>query len=555
VAGGNDGVTCAASLRACCYRLIGFDKLPESLIMKKLPVDVHDFHHMITGDHVYVDKTQYIHKMVTEGTYYFLSRPRRFGKTLLVSTLEHLFAGHKELFKGLWIENADWDWAPHPVLKIDFNEITTETPEKLRQGLWLTLQKIGQDHQINLSSQLLPESFKEIILGLYNWSGQRVVVLVDEYDKPLITHLGKGEEELETAQKNRDVLREFYGVLKGGNVGKALRFVFLTGISKFTRVSIFSELNNLRDLSMHPAYAALLGYTPEELERFFAEFIQKLAEDLTETEQDILERLKLWYNGYRFTIKDIPVYNPFSVMNAFEKEIFQNYWFETATPAFLVNLIKEKKYPIPNIETLEIHETSFATYDLEHLQLEALLFQTGYLTIREYDGLFYKLRYPNQEVKNAFLGHLFNSLVEIQDTSVREQYRRLHQYLGRENYEPFIETANAIIAAIPYEHIRDQDEHYYHTVFYLMLAASGVLVPTEVLASHGRIDMEVYFPDKIYIVELKCNQSAEQAIAQIKEKKYFEKHLHSGKKILLLGVNFSTEERRITEWRIETIDV
>lgn len=521
--------------------------------MKKLPVDVHDFHNMIIDDHVYVDKTQYIHKMATEGTYYFLSRPRRFGKTLLVSTLEHLFSGNKELFKGLWIESAGWDWAPHPVLKIDFNEITTETPEKLRQGLWLTLQKTGQDHQINLSSQLLPESFKEIILGLYNRNGQQVVVLVDEYDKPLITHLGKGEEELEIAKRNRDVLREFYGVLKGGNVGRALQFVFLTGISKFARVSIFSELNNLDDLSMQEPYSALLGYTDEELVRYFEPYIRQLSKRLKAPVEETLKDIRTWYNGYRFSDLEEKVYNPFSIAKLLKQGKFQNYWFDTATPAFLVNLIKEKKYPIPDIENLQLVETSFSTYDLDRLDLEPLLFQTGYITIRGFDGVRYKLGYPNQEVKNAFLSYLYKSLVEIPRTTIKEQYTLLHEFLADEKLEQFIETANAILAAIPYEHIRDQDEHYYHTVFYLMLSASGVLVQTEPLTSIGRIDMEVYFPDKVYIVELKCNQSAEQAIAQIKEKKYFEKHVNGGKKILLLGVNFSTEERRITEWRVEEV--
>jgi hypothetical protein len=521
--------------------------------MKKLPVDVHDFHHMITGDHVYVDKTQYIHKMATEGTYYFLSRPRRFGKTLLVSTLEHLFRGNKELFKGLWIENADWDWTPHPVLRIDMSEISNATPELLKAGLWLTLAKIAQDNGFQLSSKLLPESFKETIVEIHRQRDERIAVLIDEYDKPLINHLGKGEEELEIAKQNRDVLREFYGVLKGGNVGKALRFVFLTGISKFARVSIFSELNNLDDLSMQEPYSALLGYTDEELERYFEPYIRQLSKRLKAPLEETLQDIRTWYNGYRFSDLDLKVYNPFSVTRLLKQCKFKNYWFDTATPAFLVNLIKEKKYPIPDIETLEIHEDSFSTYDLEQLRLEPLLLQTGYLTIRGYDGVLYRLGYPNQEVKNSFLGHLYNTVVAIEDIGLREQYRRLHQYLAQEQFDHFVETANAILAAIPYEHIRDQDEHYYHTVLYLMLAASGVLVPTEVLTSHGRIDMEVHFSDKVYIVELKCNQSAAQAIAQIKEKKYFEKHLHGGRKILLLGVNFSTEQRRITEWRVETV--
>jgi hypothetical protein len=521
--------------------------------MKKLPVDVHDFHHMITGDHVYVDKTQYIHKMATEGTYYFLSRPRRFGKTLLVSTLEHLFRGNKELFKGLWIENADWDWTPHPVLRIDMSEISNATPELLKAGLWLTLAKIAQDNGFQLSSKLLPESFKETIVEIHRQRDERIAVLIDEYDKPLINHLGKGEEELEIAKQNRDVLREFYGVLKGGNVGKALRFVFLTGISKFARVSIFSELNNLDDLSMQEPYSALLGYTDEELERYFEPYIRQLSKRLKAPVEETLQDIRTWYNGYRFSDLEVKVYNPFSIARLLKQGKFQNYWFDTATPAFLVNLITERCYPIPAIETLELAQDDFSVYDLDDLALEPLLFQTGYVTIKDRQGELYHLGYPNQEVKNSFLNFLYNKLVRLPNKGLQAQYKKLNLHLREENLDTFIEVANAILSAIPYEHIRDQDEHYYHTVFYLMLSASGVLVQTEPLTSIGRIDMEVYFPDKIYIVELKCNQSAEQAIAQIKEKKYFEKHLHSGRKIILLGINFSTAERRITEWRVEVI--
>ncbi|MCI0695057.1 ATP-binding protein [candidate division KSB1 bacterium] len=521
--------------------------------MKKLPVDVHDFEALITGDHVYVDKTQYIHKMATEGTYYFLSRPRRFGKTLLVSTLEHLFKGDKELFAGLWIENSDWDWTPHPVLKIDFSEISAYSPEVLRKSVIEKLHRLGESTGVEVKSELLRNCFSDLIIDVYEKHQRRIAILIDEYDQPLISHLGKGEVELEIAQKNRDVLREFYGVLKGGNVGKALRFVFLTGISKFARVSIFSELNNLDDLSMQDPYSALLGYTDEELWRYFEPYIRQLSKRLKAPVEETLHDIRTWYNGYRFSDLEVKVYNPFSVAKLLKQGKFQNYWFDTATPAFLVNLIKEKKYPIPDIENLQLTETSFSTYDLDRLDLEPLLFQTGYITIRGFDGVRYRLSYPNQEVKNAFLSYLYKSLVEIPRTTIKEQYTLLHEFLAQEKLEQFIETANAILAAIPYEHIGGQDEHYYHTVFYLMLSASGVLVLTEPLTSIGRIDMEVHFPDKVYIVELKCNQSAEQAIAQIKAKKYFEKHLHGGRKILLLGINFSTEERRITEWRVEEV--
>ncbi len=521
--------------------------------MKKLPISLQNFEELIAKDCVYVDKTRLVYKMATEGKFYFLSRPRRFGKSLLVSTLKRLFEGRKDLFQGLWIENAEWDWKPHPVLYLDFSEITNETPEKLKEGIWLTLAKIAEEHGLRPSSKLLPETFKELIVSLSRKAGEKVVVLFDEYDKPLITHLGKGEAELEIAKQNREALRNFFGVLKGGNVNEALQFVFITGISKFARVSIFSELNNLNDLTMHPAYADLLGYTQGELEHYFADYLFQLSEDMNEPAPTVLEKLKTWYNGYRFTTKEVLVYNPFSILNVFEKGVFQNYWFETATPAFLIHLIKEKKYPIVELENLQLQETALAAYDLDRLDLEPLLLQTGYLTIHEFDGARYHLGYPNQEVKSAFLSYLYKSFSNIPSTTLREQYSRLHEYLAQEQLELFIETTNAILSAIPYLHIEGQDEHFYHTVFYLMLAASGVLVQTEVLTSRGRIDMEVYFRERVYIVELKCNQSAEQAIAQIKAKKYFERHLQSGKKILLLGINFSTAERRIAEWRIEEI--
>jgi hypothetical protein len=350
------------------------------------------------------------------------------------------------------------------------------------------------------------------------------------------------------------VLREFYGVLKGGNVGKAIRFVFLTGISKFARVSIFSELNNLDDLSMQEPYSALLGYTEEELQRYFEPYIRQLAERMKAPADETLRDIRTWYNGYRFSDQEVKVYNPFSVARLLKQCKFQNYWFDTATPAFLVNLITERNYPIPAIETLELTQEDFSVYDLDDLALEPLLFQTGYVTIKERQDELYRLGYPNQEVKNSFLNFLYNKLVDLPNKGLQAQYKKLNLHLRREEFETFIEIANAVLSAIPYEHIRDQNEHYYHTVFYLMLSASGVLVQSEPLTVIGRIDMEVYFSDKVYIVELKCNQSADEAIAQIKAKKYFEKHLHGGRKILLLGVNFSTAERRITEWRVEPVE-
>jgi len=438
--------------------------------MKKLPISISSFGELITRNCVYVDKTRHIYKMVTEGKFYFLSRPRRFGKSLLVSTLQYLFEGRKDLFKGLWIENTDWGWTPHPVVKIDFSEISATTPEILRASLIERLQALGQSAGVAVKSTILRNGFTDLIISLHDKHRQKVAVLIDEYDQPLISHLGKGTAALEIAKQNRDVLREFFGVLKGGNVNEALQFVFLTGISKFARVSIFSELNNLNDLTMQDFYSAILGYTDEELRQHFDEHVKQLSSQLNMPVEETFLQIRDWYNGYRFSDLDLKVYNPFSVLNLLYQSKFKSYWFETATPSFLVNLIKEKKYPVADLENLQLQSTSFSTYDLEHLDLEPLLFQTGYITIRGFDGDRYHFGYPNQEVKNSFLGLLYKSFAEIPSTSLREQYSRLHEYLATEDLDRFIETANAILAAIPYPHIsqkktRAANEHYYHTVF------------------------------------------------------------------------------------------
>jgi hypothetical protein len=524
---------------------------------KRLPIGVQTFETMIRKNHVYVDKTAYLYKMAEEGMFYFLARPRRFGKSLTVSTLAALFEGRKELFKGLWVEKSDWQWQPHPVIVIDFNGIEATDEKTLERSLFSVLDRIAKKHAITLKSDLLPLKFVELILEITAKYREKIVVLVDEYDKPIITHLGEGETGLQTAQRNRAVLKKFFGVLKEGEVAASLRFVFITGISKFSKVSIFSDLNNLEDLTMHAEYAGMLGYTQEELEHYFGAWIEKFAQRQKTGKDDIVQKLRSWYNGYRFTEEDVLVYNPYSIINAFSQFKFKNFWFETATPSFLASLIKEKNYPIPSIENMEIPEIAFSTYDPENLRLEALLFQTGYVTILDYDGVLYRLGYPNQEVKTAFSGFLYDSIVEVSDTVLKGQFKRLHQYLAREDLEQFIETTNAILSAIPHTHpdalAKEQREAYYHTIFYLMVSASGILVHSEALMVRGRMDMAVEFTDKVYVIELKCNQTAAKALAQIREKGYHEKYVQSGRRIILVGINFDTHERGIADWRMETV--
>ena len=517
--------------------------------MKKLPIGIQAFEIMRTQDYLYVDKTRHVHQLVDEGMFYFMARPRRFGKSLLVSTLKCLFQGRRELFEGLWIaEHSDWEWKTHPVVVIDFNEIAHETPDNLRLALTAYLRKIAHEFQITLDSPLLVSQFRDLINEIYRATGARVAVLIDEYDKPIIDHLGSGEKGLEIARANRDILRTFFGVLKGATVSVALRFVFLTGVSRFSRVSIFSQLNNLNDISMHQDYAAMLGYTREELNVYFSDYLRRLAVKLGM--RDVMTALARQYDGYRFSENDTRVYNPFSTLNAFNHRQFKNYWFETGTPTFLVDLLKQEQYDLPQLEGLEVSRSVFSTFDIDRLFPEALLLQTGYLTITDVEDEIYTLNYPNREVKISFIESLLLATegVEKQTSS---HVLRLSRYLQREEMDAFFETVTAIFASIPYDINTRRDEAYFHTIFYLLMSASGGAAQSSVLTSRGRIDLVVTFPDCVYIIEFKCNQSAKSAIQQIREKGYAKSYRQSGKEIILVGINFSTEKRNLEEWKVE----
>ena len=520
-----------------------------------LPLGVQDFEKLRNEGSVYVDKTEWIYKLVQPYLgLYFLSRPRRFGKTLLLSTLTCLFEGKRELFKGLWIDShGDWDWKPHPVVSIDFNRMDHETPDALKKSIHKTLDNIIEENDLKITTDIIPMKFGDIIVALEKKADASVVVLMDEYDKPIHSHLGKGEEEVCIAAKNRDVLKQLFGTLKAFDVAPALRFVFLTGVSKFARVSVFSDLNNLSDLTMNPDYASLLGYTEEELYHYFDDYISELQTARGFGKEKCKTDLRTWYNGYRFSDKELKVYNPFSILCVFANKRFKNYWYETGTPSFLLNLIKSQDYPIPEVEKLELDESSFSTYEIENLRIEALLFQTGYLTIAGHDEYFYTLDYPNQEVKSSFMKNLYYQFTEIKSLRTKDSFKLLAKYLKEEKSAEFISTVNTILASVTYHQLAHQNEPFYHTVFYLMLSASGVEVVTELLTSQGRMDIAVFFEDKIYIIELKCNHDAETAIRQIKEKKYADKYKTHGKRIILMGINFDTEKRELADWKMEEL--
>ncbi len=519
--------------------------------LSNLPVGDASFESIRHNQFLYVDKTRHIYQMVSQGKYYFLSRPRRFGKSLTVSTLRGLFLGQRELFAGLWIEqHTDWEWQEHPVIMLDFNGITHDTPETLKQGLSSRLRHTARLYDVELHEMLLKELFRELILELHIKTSMPVVILIDEYDKPLIDHLGRGEAEMAVARNNRDELKQFFGVIKDGDVARVLRFVFITGVSKFSRVSIFSELNNLEDITMVEEYADMLGYTQTEMESYFEPYIQLMAEKRGSTASEILKQLRLYYDGYRFSKHDLRVYNPFSVLTALKQKDFKNYWFESGTPTFLINLLHERNWYLPTIENMETSEDFFNVFELEYLQPEAVLFQTGYVTIKDVQGELYTFDYPNQEVKTAFLRRLFHSYT--QGLSEASRFMQMQRYLLTEDLPAFMETITAIFKDIPYTLEIKRDEAFFHTLFYLMVSASGVDARSEVLTCDGRIDLLMHVGDNIYIIEFKCNQCADVALQQIKEKGYAQAYLQRGKKLILIGINFDREQRNVAEWRVES---
>ncbi len=520
-----------------------------------LPIDIQSFEIMREENYLYVDKTRHIHRMVTEGIFYFLSRPRRFGKSLLMSTLKSLFQGRQELFDSLWIiEQSNWDWANYPVIDLDFNDIPGSDPDELQEGLSFHLSRIAQEYGVTLHASLVELQFNELIVQLSKLSGKPVVVLIDEYDKRIIDHLGKGDQRLDIAKANRDTLKSFFGVLKGQSVSSLLRFVFLTGISRFSKVPIFSELNNLRDLTLNPGYADMLGYTQKELETCFPLHIEQMAQQTGMSPEQVLAFFERKYNGYRFSKRDTRVYNPYSILNALNECDFGDYWFETATPTFLIQLLKQEQYDFPELENFEMDQ-SLSTYDLDNLLPEAILLQTGYLTIKDVNKSLLILNYPNQEVKEAFLKHVLTSLQQGRERKVRSKILRLSDYLEQQDFDRFFETLKTIFASIPYDIQMKRDEAYFHTIFYLLMSASGMAVDSSVLTCEGRIDLVVNLPETLYIIEFKCNQDAAVALQQIQKKRYADRYQDKGKQIFLMGINFDTETHNLKEAKVEEHDL
>ncbi|WP_456324179.1 AAA family ATPase [Desulfonauticus submarinus] len=516
--------------------------------MKRLPLDTSSFSQLRSSGDLYVDKTFWIHKLVTQGRCYFLSRPRRFGKSLTINTLKELFQGRKELFQGLYIYDK-WEFAEHPVIVFDFNGIKHNTPENFELALQKNLLEQAEQYEVSVDVEDIVAGLKYLIRNLYRKTGRNVVVLIDEYDKPIISHLGLGEKRYQIALKNRDLMKEFFGVLKESSVVDVLQFVFVTGVSAFTKVSIFSEWNNLTDITDEPFYADFLGYTEEELKKYLGEYLDVFCHKHEFADRDkCLKKIRYWYNGYRFSPhNETRVYNPISVMYSLSKGYFDNWWFKTATPSFLVNLLKERSYLIPELEHLEVAKDFLSAFDLEDIRIEPLLFQTGYLTIKEFDGQeFIKLGYPNQEVKRSLSAILLEKLYRT-SPGTRKIADDLGKALYREDREEIKEKLNQILSQIPYPLYEKADEKFFHTVFYLSLCLLGYDAEAEPLSPGGRGDMAVQMKGKAFILEFKARGSVEDAFKQIEEKGYARRFEGKALKIVRVAVVFDVEKRCVKD--------
>jgi len=510
--------------------------------MKKLPIGIQTFKKIIDGDYLYIDKTQDIYELITNNSYVFLSRPRRFGKSLLVSTIKEIFEGNKKLFKGLYIYDK-WDWEDrYPVIKIDFSG-DLRSPDNLKNRIHDILINNQENLQIECQKiEAFDSCFEELIRKSYEKYQKPVVILIDEYDKAILDNL----DQMEVAHKNREILRAFYSIIKGSD--RYIKFVFLTGVSKFSKASIFSGLNMLEDISLTPKFGNICGYTQNDIETTFKPYLKGVN----------LERLKAWYNGYNF-LKD-RVYNPFNILLFIKNEyVFDNYWFNTGTPSFLIQLFKQEKYNLVEFENLEVDKRLLDSFDIEYIGLETVMFQSGYLTIKEVEKLgsntIYHLFFPNIEVKKSFNDYILENYFVTRIKKAKVQIS-LYRQMAKSDLDGLEQTLKSLFASIAYNNFTnnyiENYEGFYASVFYAYFAGAGFdKIIAEDATNSGRVDLSVFIDDKVYIFELKVNQSG--ALEQIREKKYYEKYLADYNEIYLVGVEFDSQSRSIVGYAWERV--
>ena len=516
--------------------------------MKPISTSTYTFSALVGGGYVYVDKTAIIHALAKEESpQYFIARPRRFGKSLLISTLQCLFEGRRELFKGLAIDSLPWDWTPIPVLHLDMGSAQARDGDELRVRLSEMMKRMAADLGEPPPESIPPEDvFFDLCRAAAAKSPTgRIAILVDEYDKPLLGLLGKPE-----VSGIRDVLKAFYSVIK--TTEPLQRFVLVTGVSKFSKVSIFSDLNNLTDLTMDARSAKLLGYTHEEVLANFPEHLDALAEVEGTDRAGAFGKLVEWYDGYHFDAGAPAMFNPVSVGKCLDARRFKNYWFETGTPTFLMQLLKRE--PV-DVEHLEMPEDAFSVYEPEAPAILPLLVQTGYLTVkdshREGDITVYSLGYPNKEVATSFSYHLAANTAAWSGMDMEAFVGNMSRALRSGDAAGMVECLKTYFAAIPYD-IAIANEKYYQSLFYAAFLLMGARTDAEVRTNNGRIDAVVRVPGYTYVFEFKIKGTSAKALEQIHEKRYYERYLGAGDKVILVGAGFSLKTRNITRPKIET---
>ena len=518
--------------------------ISKVIFMKYLPIGIQTLSKIIEGNFVYVDKTEIAYNLIQKAGYYFLSRPRRFGKSLFLDTLKEIFGGNKELFKGLYIYDK-WDWeVKYPVLRISMGSGVIKSIENLQHNLRGILEDVEEDLNINCKKSLnVKDCFKYMIKESYKKYNQKVVILIDEYDKPILDNIT----DKEIAREMRDAMKDFYGVIKDNDA--YVQFVFITGVSKFSKMNLFSGLNNLEDITLHPDYGNICGYTHNDLLTVFSEHLQSAD----------MEKVKLWYNGYNYF--GDKVYNPFDILLFISNKFkFKNYWWSTGNPSFLIELLKTQDYYIPELENFTTNEEILNTFDVDKIELVALLWQTGYLTIVEEIpsgfSIKYKLRTPNKEVQTS-LNSLFITYLTNQTKDKLKYQDKLYNMLDKPDLDGFKEALFTLFASISYTNFTNSKlyeyEGYYGSVVYAYLASIGLDIIPEDITNLGRMDLSAKLEDKVFIFEFKLSEKTTgEALKQIKEKQYWEKY-QDFEDIYLIGIEFSREKRNIIGYKWEKI--
>lgn len=511
----------------------------------KYPIGIQDFVKLRQGGFAYVDKTKFVYKLADEGSYYFLSRPRRFGKSLFLSTLEAYFLGRKELFEGLAIYDMEKEWKSHPIFYIDLNTANFRDENSLYEVLNSHVSVWEEMYGAREYETTLALRFKGVIARAAEKEGRGVVILIDEYDKPILQTLRNQE----LQEKHRSLLKSFYSVLKTQD--RYIRFAFITGVTKFGKVSVFSDLNNLMDISMDQRYISICGMTQDELLYNFREGIEQLGEAYGDTEEETLNKLKIRYDGYHFEEDTVGIYNPFSVLNTLAKLRYKDYWFETGTPTFLVDLLKMHNYRLPDITREKVSDDVINSIDSMSTNPIPVIYQSGYLTIKGYDERFkkYRLGFPNKEVEEGFL----NFLLPLYTSAGNNSPFMVDEFVTdveSGNPERFMQRMKAFFADTSYQVVGDA-ELYFQNAMYLVFKIMGFYTQVERPTSDGRIDAVIQTPDYIYIIECKLDRTAEEALRQINDSGYAEPFAMDKRRIYKIGVNFSSQTRGVEQWIIE----